>query len=204
MASQGVARAEAVGWRQGQRVTRHRTVERARPTNGAPRRRCRLTTSRASHETLASSIGRTAGSRALSESRRPSARIARRSPTPRCAFGSSDVRRIGAEDVADFNQSLRDRGCSPSTRAKHLRVLGACLQAAVYYRFAESNAVRELPPAQRPRPESKEAAYFENSELPRLFAHLTEEPYRTLCLVALKTGMRQGELIALRWDDRRS
>jgi integrase len=27
------------------------------------------------------------------------------------------------------------------------------------------------------------------------------EPYRTLRLVALKTGMRQGELLALRWDD---
>jgi integrase len=61
--------------------------------------------------------------------------------------------------------------------------------------------VRELPPAQRPRPERKEAAYFENDELPRLFAHLRSEPFRTLCLVALKTGMRHGELLALRWGD---
>jgi integrase len=116
-------------------------------------------------------------------------------------FGNQRVRRIGAEDIARFNGILRERGCSPSTRAKHLRVLGACLQAAVFYRYADSNAVRELPPAQRPRPERKEAAYFENDELPRLFANLREEPYRTLCLVALKTGMRQGELLALRWDD---
>ena len=117
------------------------------------------------------------------------------------AFGSQRVRRIGAEDIARFNGILRERGCSPSTRAKHLRVLGACLQAAVFYRYADTNAVRELPPAQRPRPERKEAAYFENDELPRLFAHLRSEPFRTLCLVALKTGMRQGELFALRWDD---
>jgi integrase len=117
------------------------------------------------------------------------------------AFGSQRVRRIGAEDIAEFNGMLRERGCSPSTRAKHLRVLGACFQAAVFYRFADSNPVRELPPAQRPRPERKEAAYFENSELPRLFAHLKTEPYRSLCLVALKTGMRQGELVALRWSD---
>jgi integrase len=116
-------------------------------------------------------------------------------------FGGQRVRRIGAEDVARFNRILRERGCSPSTRAKHLRVLGACLQAAVFYRYAESNPVRELPPAQRPRPERKEAAYFENEELPRLFAHLQDEPYRALCLVALKTGMRQGELLALRWCD---
>jgi hypothetical protein len=107
-------------------------------------------------------------------------------------FGGQRVRRIGAEDIARFNRVLRERDCSPSTRAKHLRVLGACLQAAVFYRYAGSNPVRELPSAQRPRPERKEAAYFENEELPRLFAHLEEEPYRAVCLVALKTGMRQG------------
>jgi integrase len=116
-------------------------------------------------------------------------------------FGNQRVRRIAPEDIARFNGILRERGCSPSTRAKHLRVLGACLQAAVSYRYADSNPVRELPPAQRPRPERKEAAYFENDELPRLFAHFQNEPYRTLCLVALKTGMRQGELFALRWSD---
>jgi integrase len=116
-------------------------------------------------------------------------------------FGSQRLRRIAPEDIARFNGILRERGCSPSTRAKHLRVLGACLQAAVSYRYADSNPVRELPPAQRPRPERKEAAYFENDELPRLFAHFQNEPYRRLCMAALKTGMRQGELLALRWSD---
>jgi integrase len=116
-------------------------------------------------------------------------------------FGGRRLRQLGPEDIARFNRLLLERGCSPSTRAKHLRVLGACLQAAIYYRYADSNPVRELPPAQRPRPERKEAAYFENDELPHIFAHLIDEPYRTLCLVALKTGMRQGELLALRWSD---
>jgi integrase len=108
---------------------------------------------------------------------------------------------MGPEDIAAFNFVLRERGCSASTRAKHLRVLGACLQAAVFYRYAETNPVRELPPAQRPRPERKEAAYFENRELPLIFQHLHAEPYRSLCLLALKTGMRQGELLGLRWCD---
>jgi integrase len=117
------------------------------------------------------------------------------------AFGRQQVRRLGPADIADFNNALREQGCSPSTRAKHLRVLGACLQAAVFYRYSESNPVRELPPAHRPRPERKEAAYFENDELPRLFADLEDARSRTLCLVALKTGMRQGELLGLRWSD---
>jgi integrase len=116
-------------------------------------------------------------------------------------LGNNRMRRIGVEEISRFNTILRDRDCSPSTRAKHLRVLGACFQAAVFYRYADSNPVRELPPAQRPRAERKEAAYFENDELPRLFHQLLEEPYRSLCLVALKSGMRQGELVALRWCD---
>jgi integrase len=108
---------------------------------------------------------------------------------------------ISPADIANFNQLLREQGCTASTRAKHLRVLGACLQAAEFYGHADSNPVRKLPPAQRPRPERKEAAYFENHELPRLFESLNEEPYRSVCLVALKTGMRQGELLGLKWGD---
>ena len=36
---------------------------------------------------------------------------------------------------------------------------------------------------------------------PRLFAELEEGPYRVVCLVALKTGIRQGELLGLCWGD---
>jgi hypothetical protein len=97
------------------------------------------------------------------------------------AFSRLSLTDIGAEDIANFNQMLRDQGCTASTRAKHLRVLGACLQAAVFYGHADSNPVRKLPPAQRPRPERKEAAYFENHELPWLFEHLIEEPHRSGC-----------------------
>lgn len=107
-------------------------------------------------------------------------------------FGGTRVRRIGPEDIGRFNMILRERGCSASTRAKHLRVLGACLQAAVFYRYADSNPVRELPPAQRPRPERKEAAYFENDELPRLFRHLHDEPYRSLCCSRSRRACGKG------------
>jgi integrase len=116
-------------------------------------------------------------------------------------FANNRVRRLGPEDITRFNESMRTRGASTSTRAKHLRVLGACLQAAFRHRYAAANPVRELHPALKPRPERKEAAYFENDELPRLFGELGEGSYRTVCLAALKTGMRQGELLGLRWGD---
>ena len=51
-------------------------------------------------------------------------------------------------------------------------MLGACLNAAIAHGYAARNPVRDLPNAERPRPGKKEAAYFEDEELTRLFAKL--------------------------------
>jgi integrase len=117
------------------------------------------------------------------------------------AFQSKPVRRLTPTDISTFNTLLRDQDVSASTRGKHLRVLGACLNAAVAHGYAGRNAVRELPRAERPRAQRKESAYFTNDELPALFAKLESGLFRTLFEVALKTGMRQGELLALTWGD---
>jgi integrase len=116
-------------------------------------------------------------------------------------IGAKPVRRVAPADVAAFSRFLAERGLSPSTRAKHLRVLGACLNSAVRHRYAGRNVVRELPPAEKPRAGRKESAYFTDDELPALFAKVAPGVYRTLFLVALKTGMRLGELVALTWGD---
>jgi integrase len=119
----------------------------------------------------------------------------------RLSFGHRRVRDLRADDVAELSGALRERGLSPSTRAKHLRVLHACLEAALRHDYAARNPVSDLAPGQRPRAERKEAAYFENGELPPVFAKLPAGVVKTICLLALKTGMRQGELVALSWGD---
>jgi len=123
------------------------------------------------------------------------------------AFGERKVRQIQPSDIARLNVVMRERKLSASTRAKHLRVLHACLSAAVSHGYAGRNPVNDLPAAEKPRPQRKESPYFTNDEIPRLFAELPEEVgeiasvYRVICLTALKTGMREGELIALTWSD---
>jgi integrase len=118
------------------------------------------------------------------------------------AFGSKPVRQVHPQDIAALNVSLREAGLSDSTRAKHLRVLGACFGSAVKHGYAAVNPVRELPRGEKPRARDyKESAYFENAELPKLFAQVPEGVYRNLFMVALKTGMREGELAALTWGD---
>jgi integrase len=116
-------------------------------------------------------------------------------------LGEKVVRRLRPDDIARFNAHLRDQGMSASTRAKHLRVLGACLNAAAVHGYAARNPVRDLPKAERPRPHRKEAAYFEDDELIRLYAQVPGGLVRVLFEIALKSGLRQGELLALTWGD---
>jgi len=117
------------------------------------------------------------------------------------SFGEKIVRRIGTADIARFLELLRDEGMSDSTRAKHLRVIGACLSSAIEHGYAGQNPVRSLPRSERPRSTRKESAYFEADELPRLFAEIEPGVFRILLLFLLKTGCRVGEASALEWGD---
>ncbi len=116
-------------------------------------------------------------------------------------MGDRLVSRVQPADVARFNHALRAGGLSDSTRAKHLRVLGACFASAVEHGITAQNPVRRLPRSERPRPARKESAYYEQGELTPLFAQIPAGLQATLFKLALKTGMRQGELLALTWAD---
>lgn len=115
------------------------------------------------------------------------------------AFGEKYVRQIGPADIDRFLR-LMD-GISDSTRAKHLRVLAACLRKAVRRGYTPRNPIDLIGDDEKPQVRRRECAYFTNAELPRLFAEIPEGLYQTLFLVALKTGMRQGEIAGLTWAD---
>lgn len=116
------------------------------------------------------------------------------------AFERTRVHLLRPQDVSRSNRALRARGLSDSTRAKHLRVVGACLESAVQHGYAARNVVRDLPRNEKPRPQRKESGYYTDDELPRLFRKL-KGVHRVLCEAALLSGMRLGELTALRWRD---
>jgi integrase len=116
------------------------------------------------------------------------------------AFGGKTVRSLTARDVDRFLQLIAEHGSSSSTQAKHLRVLRACLQAAVRRGFAGRNPVASMGAEERPKAEKREAAYFVNGELAKIMAAAREWD-RPLFRLAFLTGMREGELVALIWGD---
>src|SRR5262249_42946069 len=124
------------------------------------------------------------------------------------ALGNKALRKLTPSDVRSVLEHVelvnkrRKRTVSPTTLAKHLRHLAVCLQAAKAERLLAENPARLLAPSSKPRPLKKRPSYFTNDELARLWSELEETPlYAYLCRVAVATGMRLGELTALRWDD---
>jgi integrase len=68
--------------------------------------------------------------------------------------------------------------------------------------YAHENPVSRLHATRRPKVSHSAPAYFTDAELSRLWPELSDHPvYAYLCKIALATGMRSGELVALRWPD---
>ena len=115
------------------------------------------------------------------------------------AFGTKQVRKIGAADISRLLDLVADT--SPASQRRHLRVLHGCFAVAVRRGYATRNPVAELEESAKPRAPERRPAYFTDAELARLWPELAKrEPvYLHLCGVALTTGCRQGELVAIRW-----
>jgi integrase len=128
------------------------------------------------------------------------------------AIGHVDVRALGQVDFRRFNEAVGD--VKPATRARRFRELGACLTAARDEGYAEADALRvfrrsELRGLSKLVPKRGTDPYTDD-ELRLLWAAMrdTSDPrkavspvYLALCRVAVATGARVGELIALEWQD---
>lgn len=120
-------------------------------------------------------------------------------------FGSRSLESITPEDVADFIAALEAKGLAPKTICNVHGTLAALFNyaKAPRRRWATSNPCEgaELPAI----PEPSEIRYLDLDTIDLLAAHaLPGRLYaidRTMFRVAPMTGLRLGELAALRWRD---
>ena len=94
----------------------------------------------------------------------------------------------------------RDRvgGLSAQTVVHHHRVLRRALQQAIRWLLLVRNPADAVDP---PRPQHREIRTLTNAESAKLMAVSASSRLRVPILLALATGMRRGEILAIRWKD---
>lgn len=103
--------------------------------------------------------------------------------------------------IYNFIESLEDDELSTSYIKKHYNVLSSIFKLAVRNETIKRNPLDKVDP---PSVTYKPGQVYNSDELVQLYHLLNEEENTQMVLMiklALKTGMRKGELLALQWDD---
>ena len=87
---------------------------------------------------------------------------------------------------------------APRTVHHHHRVLFQALKQAVRWRVIARNPVEDVDP---PKVEQTETQILDDGDTPVLFKALRLTRLYMPCFLALTTGMRRGEDLAIRWQD---
>lgn len=114
-------------------------------------------------------------------------------------FGRLRLRDVSASHVRALKAKKLDDGMNPNTVGVMQGVLSAALNQAVYDGLIPANpCARVRKASRRGNARVRSLSQEETSRLSRAVAGTRDEALITL---ALRTGMRQGELAALRWED---
>ena len=113
------------------------------------------------------------------------------------------ITRIGYDQVEQFLSHCYDEEMNIATTKKILVNLGAIMTYAVRKRLIDYNPVRDIekPKGQTNHDEEKDLKILEPSELIRLFDNAPDSKHKTIFMVAGTTGLRQGEILGLKWTD---
>lgn len=108
-------------------------------------------------------------------------------------FGSMPLDEIGLRDIERYKAKKIEK-LALKTVNNHLTVLRKCLSVA-----NEWGQLRSVPRVKWLRVPPSSFAFFGFEEATRLVSHAGD--WRPMILLGLRTGLRQGELLALRWED---
>lgn len=113
------------------------------------------------------------------------------------ALGASKLESLDTHTIQRFYNSLSEAGLSAKTVKNIHGILHSALQQAIANDYIRNNPTTgcKLPKVVRP-----EIKPLEPHEISQLLHEAESDAYCNLFIVAMFTGMRQGELLGLAWD----
>ncbi|CAN5870976.1 site-specific integrase [soil metagenome] len=110
------------------------------------------------------------------------------------ALGARPIGQIQPIHVGQWVASLKDQGLAPATTRKAYQLLAAAMAAAVDNRLIPLSPCRKV---ELPQIKTAEMRFLDPAEV-KLLAGSIDEQYRAMVLTAAYSGLRFGELCALR------
>lgn len=114
-------------------------------------------------------------------------------------ISSIDNVKVSELDIRTIEKFLHKKKeeASPETAAKYYRSLKAIFEKAVTWGYLHENPIENI---KEPKVPKKEAAYLTYEEYDELSKIITDNDFKDLVEVAVRTGMRSGELRYMRWE----
>ena len=115
-------------------------------------------------------------------------------------LGKISLQKLTSWDIQELYHQRRQQQVASSTLSKIHRILSHALNDAVKLGHVFRNVAQfvELPPANK-QDRVTQALTFEQAH--QLLTIARNDPLEALYVLALTTGMRQGEILALKWSD---
>lgn len=117
-------------------------------------------------------------------------------------FGDKRIAAVTSQDVEKWVQELAADGMAPGTVRNHFRALGKVFRYAVRHRLIPANPAAGTPLPRATGAQAFQPKFLTPDEIERLASELDAfAPYGLLVRFAAYTGLRAGELAALRIRD---
>lgn len=114
------------------------------------------------------------------------------------ALGRIKLKALTPAHVQGFYRGRLDSGLSPATVNKIHVILHKALSQAVKWSLVPRNVTEAV---QAPRPAPEEMSPLDKDQTLALLSAASEDRLEALYVLAVSTGMRQGELLGLSWKD---
>lgn len=121
----------------------------------------------------------------------------------RATFGSENAALLSEKAIIKFHSGIIKEGLSIATAIRPLGYLSAAYRAAIHCKELSNNPVanvRALNPSLFDESTNKRTKFLDIEDQ-RALLDLITGTLELLVRIALRTGMRQGEILRLEWDD---